>query len=142
MKYTLVKRGDPRKSDSSKKTFAVFQSSGTARLESSNISDSIFGVDCNSKRGRAIELVDELANLVRHYLRYGYEVDLGPLGKFSPHFECKGLPEDKDHPFDPHSQIRKVTTRWTPSLLLDSLDVPKENYQKCEKRKSYRKKKQ
>ncbi|MBQ0063027.1 MAG: hypothetical protein KBS94_03235 [Prevotella sp.] len=141
MKYTLIKRGDPRKPKGKKKIYATFQSSGTVKLETSDHSSSLFGSACNGKHGEAISFIYELADLVKTKLEQGFVVDLGPLGKFTPSFQCEGLAEDANHPFDPHSQIKKITTRWTPGFHLESLTVGKGEYEKSAKRKTYRRKK-
>ena len=113
MKYSLVRRGDPRNAKSKKKVYASAQSRKVLSLE--QVAESITSHGCVYNTGDFKAVVNMLAEAVREKLRDGYQVELDELGKFYVTLDCEGA--ESAEAFNPTENIRDLRIHWRPSTL-------------------------
>lgn len=111
MKYTLVKRGDPRAPQKEKKVFAVAQSHEVVSLR--KLARHITEHGCIYGEGDIFAITTILAQAVAEQLRMGNQVDLGDLGKFYVTLDSLGTDTPED--FNPATHIRGLRPKWSPS---------------------------
>ena len=113
MKYSLVRRGDPRNAKSKKRVYASAQSHRVLSLE--EVAESIAAHGCVYNTGDFKAVVNMLAEAVREKLRDGYQVELDELGKFFVTLDCEGA--ESAEAFEPSVHIRDLRIHWRPSTL-------------------------
>lgn len=117
MKYTLVKRGDPRAPMKDKKVFAVAQSHEVVTLK--KLARHITEHGCAYSQGDMMAVTSILAQAVAEQLKMGNQVDLGDLGKFYVTLDSLGA--DTPEEFNPGIHIRGLRPKWSPSQEFQNL---------------------
>ncbi|MBQ0062565.1 MAG: hypothetical protein KBS94_00900 [Prevotella sp.] len=139
MKYSLVKRKDPRKKDGEAKIYACPQSHNTIKFM--DLAESMRHRMISYDPGTIMGVVDVLTQILKEKLQAGFNVELGGLGTFRFAFDCEGLPESANIPFDPHKQIKSIRTCWEPSETLRELKEEKMDWHKADSRVEQRRQK-
>ncbi len=110
MKYTLVKRGNPRYPERGQKVYASAQFESILSFD--ELIDFILLHGSVYGRGDYKAVVSALAEAMAEKMADGYKIDLGEMGKFYPTLDCVGAETTQD--FDPEKHIRAVRVNWNP----------------------------
>lgn len=111
MKYSLVKRGNPRYPERGKKVYASAQYHKVLSLD--ELIDYILLHGSALKRGEFKAAIAHLAEAMAEKIAEGYKIDLDELGKFYPTLECTGADSVED--FNPDKNITAINVNWSPS---------------------------
>lgn len=111
MKYSLVKRGNPRYPERGQKVYASAQYHKVLSLD--ELITHITQHGSSIRRGEIKAVVSHLAEAMAEKMAEGYKVDLGELGKFYPTLDCEGADSYED--FSPDRHIRAIRVHWQPS---------------------------
>lgn len=110
MKYSLVKRGNPRYPERKKKVYACAQYEQVLSLD--ELIEHIVAHGSPYSRGDYKAIVSRLAEAMAEKLKDGYKIDLGELGKYYTTLECEGAESIEE--FDPEKHIKTVNVKWEP----------------------------
>lgn len=117
MKYTLVKRGNPRYPERGQKVYASAQYENILSFD--DLIDFILYHGSVYGRGDYKAVVSNLAEALAEKMAEGYKIELGELGKFYPTLDCEGADTMDD--FDPEKHIKAVKVNWHPSTEFKNL---------------------
>lgn len=117
IKYSLVKRRDPRHPEHPQKYYASAQSMKTLSLE--ELAKYIRFHGCAYKEGDFIAITKMLAETTTKMLKEGYRVQLDELGTFYLTLGCEGA-ESRDA-FTPDKHIKEVRVNWAPGEAFNNI---------------------
>lgn len=110
IKYSLVKRRDPRHPEHPQKYYASAQSMKTLPLE--ELAKHIRFHGCAYREGDFIAITKMLAEATTKMLKEGYRVQLDELGTFYLTLGCEGA--ESREAFSPKEHIKEVRVNWVP----------------------------
>lgn len=117
MKYTLVKRGNPRYPERGQKVYASAQYESIMSFD--ELIDFIILHGSVYGRGDYKAVVSNIAEAMAEKIAEGYKIELGEMGKFYPTLDCEGAGTMKD--FDPERHIKAVRVNWHPGGEFENL---------------------
>ncbi len=110
MKYSLVKRHDPRNPNKDEKWRAAAQSEEVLSLE--DLANRMHEHDSKYNYGDLQAVLTTVAMYTAELVQKGYQVDLGYFGKFYATLRSDGTENRKDFRADQH--IKEIKANWRP----------------------------
>lgn len=110
-------RGNPGDPDMPKRAYANPQSEGV--LDINAFAKHITDHGSVYSRADVAAILTQAVDCIKELVLLGYAVELGELGKFSASIKSKGAKDFES--FNPASNIRKVTVKWSVGAGLKNL---------------------